>query len=316
MSEPWPQISAIVEADAIEAIEASLFETGALSVTAEDAADAPILEPAPGTTPLWSLTRLRALFAQGTALTPLLARLTAQHPGIEWHADLTLADRDWTRAWLDHFRPMQFGRLRVRPVVWEEGAAPPEAQVDLRLDPGLAFGTGTHPSTASCLRWLAHEVALANARVLDYGCGSGILAIAACLLGARRATCVDIDPQALTAAAANATVNGVRDRLALTADDHLAATGYDVVVANILAGPLVALAPRLALLAAPGARLKLAGILTAQARDVARAYAPWFEVAWAPVDEQWARVTGTRRAAARGTGSGDTRGTRGGDGDG
>lgn len=293
---PWPQILAVVEAEVLAELEDSLFELGALSVTAEDAGDHPILEPAPGATPAWPITRLRALFAQGTALTPLLETLTRRHGHVEWHGDLSLADREWTREWLLHFRPMTFGeRLRIRPVEWQE-PQPPDSVVDLLLDPGLAFGTGTHPSTASCLRWLATEMDVRDARVLDYGCGSGVLAIAACLLGARRATCVDLDPQALIATDANARGNGVRDRLALALPGELAAGGYDVVVANILAGPLIALAPHLATLARPRAHLKLAGILTPQAGAVAAAFSAWFECASQPVDEQWARVTGVRRA--------------------
>ncbi len=291
---PWPQILVVAPPERLEALEAALFDAGALSVTAEDAADTPIFEPAPGTTPLWQQTRLRALFARDAALAPLLDNLRARWPDLVFAGDTSLEERDWEREWLAHFRPLRFGRrLWVSPL--HAPVTAPDAVV-VRLDPGLAFGTGTHPSTASCLRWLDREAPFAAERVLDYGCGSGILAIAALKLGAARATATDIDGQALQASRANADVNGVGMRLATVGPQRLAAAGYDVILANILAGPLMALAPRLAALARPGARLKLAGILAGQADAVAAAYAPWFDVNSAPVDAEWAAVSGVRRS--------------------
>jgi ribosomal protein L11 methyltransferase len=300
VSDCWPQIVVTAPPGELDALEDALFDAGAASVTAEDAGDAPIFEPAPGETPVWAQTRLRALFPLGTAIAPLVEALRTRWPAFAFHADNSLADRDWQREWLRHFRPMRFGeRLWVAPAGMEaEAAASAPAPVIVTLDPGLAFGTGTHPSTASCLRWLdAHPPD--GARVMDFGCGSGILGIAAALLGAKQIVCVDIDPQALTATRANAERNGVLARIVTLAPDAPAGdvhdAGYDVVLANILAGPLIALAAELAAFARDGARLKLAGILTEQATAVAEAFAPWFDVRITAIDAEWAAVSGVRR---------------------
>ncbi|MEO0421102.1 MAG: 50S ribosomal protein L11 methyltransferase [Pseudomonadota bacterium] len=306
MSERWPQIVVVAAREELDALEEALFELGALSVTAEDAGDEPILEPAPGTTPRWQRTRLRALFERGAGLDALRPELARRFPHREFQIDESLADRDWVREWMVHFKPMRFGeRLWVLPQHADAEAATGtgsegESPVIVRLDPGLAFGTGTHPSTASCLRWLdAHAAALRapGTRMLDYGCGSGILSVAAAKLGATRVCAVDLDPQALLATEENARNNGVRERLAVMAPAPLSAGAYDIVVANILAGPLISLASRLATLTRPAGQLKLAGILREQADAVANAYAPWFEVGTEAIDEQWARVAGVRKGA-------------------
>jgi ribosomal protein L11 methyltransferase len=295
----WQEFVVEVAASALQELEQALFDCGAVAVSLEDAGDAPILEPAPGTTPLWPRMRLRALFDAGVSIGAVRAALAEALPAATnaggGRFDV-VGERDWTRAWLAHARPLRFGaRLCVTPAA----LAPRDLGADVavvELEPGLAFGTGTHPSTAACLEWIA-AADVAGARVLDYGCGSGVLAIAALKRGAARATAVDIDPQARTACAANAERNAVAGRLCVLAPEELGARAYDVAFANILAGPLVDLAPRLALLVRPGGALVLAGILADQADFVAAAYAPFFDVAAAQTSDTWASLACTRREA-------------------
>ncbi|HET9485226.1 MAG TPA: 50S ribosomal protein L11 methyltransferase [Xanthomonadales bacterium] len=282
-------------------IEEALDELGALSVTLLDAEDAPILEPGPGETPLWPELVANALFDAGADRRGLLEALHELAPAFDpVHAQWReVEDADWTRAWMDQFRPMRFGdRLWIYPSNVE--VPPGDDAIVVRLDPGLAFGTGTHATTALCLEWLdalASAGDLAGRRVLDYGCGSGVLAIAALKLGAAAAIAVDNDPQALVASRDNAQRNGVSDALAVLApeDPALAPGSADVVVANILAGALVSLAPVLCGLARPGAPLALSGILPEQADEVVAAYAPWCEGLEATVRDGWVRVAGARR---------------------
>jgi len=325
--------------------EDALLAAGALSITLQDAADDPVLEPAPGTTPLWPRVRIQALFDErrdpeelrraidtvlrgmsqdtGTAPASGGAQMQPISPRFE-----ILADRAWEREWLKDFRPMRFGR---RLWICPGGQRPPSAGTDpepapppclVELDPGLAFGTGTHPTTALCLAWL-DGATLQNQRVIDYGCGSGVLAIAALKLGARHAVAIDIDPQALLATKDNALRNAVDDRLSI----HLAGTEAmapaDVLLANILAEPLEALAATFAQQVLPGGKLVLSGLLHSQAPAVARRYAPWFDLRppvvhvppceegdsdpsggrGAPQSENstqdpWVRLDGTRRRSA------------------
>ena len=282
-----------------ERAEQACFAAGALSVTLSDGGDAPILEPAPGTTPLWPSVSLSALYAAGSDRAALAATLkealgpTGCAPRFE-----EVADRAWEREWLKDFRPMRFGR---RLWVCPGGQPPPawagSAAVIAWLDPGLAFGTGTHASTALCLDWL-DSAALAGACVLDVGCGSGILAIAALRLGAASATALDIDPQALTATRENGERNGVADRLAVQGATAPWGTGYDVVLANILAEPLIERAPRFAAAARAGGALLLAGLLASQADAVAGACRPWFDMERARIRDGWAGLAGRRRGRA------------------
>ncbi len=285
----WCQLLAEAPAEAVPALEALLEAAGALSVTVQDAGDQPLLEPPPGATPLWHRVRLAALFPAGSPLADLAQRL--ETAGARAVRTEPLGERDWVRAWLDDFRPMSFGR---RLWVVPSGHQPPDpGAVNLRLDPGLAFGTGTHPTTAMCLRWLDAGLP-AGATVLDYGCGSGILAVAAARLGAARVTAVDIDPQALAATRANAAANGVGDRVRVLAPEALAPEPVEVVLANILAGPLVELAPVLAAHLAPGGHLVLSGLLAAQAPAVAAAYAPWLALAEWAREAEWVCLAGRR----------------------
>ena len=268
----WLQAHVLTDPERAGEVESALAAIGALSVTLGDAADEPVLEPAPGETPLWRDTVVTGLFEEGGGADALAARVVAAIGASSDRAVRVerLADQVWERAWLAHFRPMRFGR-RLWVVPGGQAADLGPGEVAVALDPGLAFGTGTHPSTALCLEWLAAQD-LAGRDVIDYGCGSGILAVAAVRLGARRAVAVDHDPQALLATAENAERNGVDDRLEVRSDRDAAPPPAPVVVANILAGTLVALAPRIAALVAPGGRLALAGILAEQAGDVIAAY--------------------------------------------
>lgn len=284
-----------------EAVETACFTAGACSVTFTDQRDDAILEPAPGEFRLWPATRLEAVFdaaiANAAWRAALAARLELPPAALEF---APIADRVWEREWLRDFRPLRFGRrLWISP---HELQPPPEALADpatvlLRLDPGLAFGTGTHATTAMCLEWLDATVDSSSLRCIDYGCGSGILAIAALKLGAARAAGFDIDPQALIATRDNAAANGVAERLEIIAADAALQPGADLIVANILAGPLVELAPRLAALCAPGGKLALAGLLDSQADEVLLAYRPWFNLGVQASRDGWTCLAGSRHAA-------------------
>ena len=287
--------------------ERALENVGALAVTLADAhADAPdeqaIFEPGVGQTPLWGEMELTALFEDGTPPQLLLHALSAADAGVDWSRARfrEVADQDWERAWLDQYEPLKFG-ARTWIVPWNhelpDGADAPEAVV-VRLDPGLAFGSGTHPTTALCLQWLdtlAGEGALDGATVLDFGCGSGILALAALKLGAAHAVGVDNDPQALTATADNAERNEVGARLAVYLPGDEPVASYPVVVANILASALVSLVEVLAARVAPGGRIALSGILAGQEDEVLAHYARDFEDLQVAQREDWIRITGVRR---------------------
>ena len=287
--------------------ERALESVGALAVTLADAhADAAdeqaIFEPGVGQTPRWGEMELTALFEGGTPPELLLHALSAADEGIDWSRAQfrEVADQDWERAWMDQYEPLQFG-ARTWIVPWNhalpEGADAPGAAV-VRLDPGLAFGSGTHPTTALCLQWLdtlAGEGALDGATVLDFGCGSGILALAALKLGAAQAVGVDNDPQALTATADNAARNEVGDRLAVYLPGDEPVATYPVVVANILASALVTLADALAGRVAPGGRIALSGILAGQEDEVLAAYDDAFDTLLVERLADWIRVTGVRR---------------------
>jgi ribosomal protein L11 methyltransferase len=291
---PLVQLTVEVDADQCERLEALVEEAGAISVSYLDPGGEPVLEPALGTTPLWSRVRLLALF-QGWPDAEQLYLDICQALSVERPAHWELApleQRQWERAWMDHYHPMHFGgRLWVVPTTHE---APEPDAVNLRLDPGLAFGTGTHPTTALCLRWLA-QAELAGQEVVDFGCGSGILAIASLLLGARQAYGIDNDPQALVASQDNAKRNGVAERLTLWLPSEVQSVVADVVVANILAGVLIELRDHILALLRPGGRIALSGILTRQQEDVTAAYAAWID--WEPAqhDDGWVLLTGCRR---------------------
>lgn len=291
---PWLQVRLAITPEQAATYEDALLEVGAVSVTFMDAEDQPIFEPDLGTTPLWSHTHLLALFEADTDEAALVAHLELLTGGaLPEHQIERIEDQDWERSWMDNFQPMRFGRRLWIVPSWHE--APEPDAVNLLLDPGLAFGTGTHPTTALCLEWLDGQE-LDGCEVLDFGCGSGILAIAALLLGAHQAVGTDIDPQALEASRDNATRNGIdpaRFPVYLPAD--LPAKPAEVVVANILAGPLVSLAPQITSLVAPGGSLALSGILAEQAEEVRAAYADAFDLDPTAEKDGWVRISGVRR---------------------
>jgi ribosomal protein L11 methyltransferase len=290
---PFLELTLDLQGLAAQAAEDAAFDLGALSVTLTDSRDDAVLEPAPGEIRLWPATRMQALFAADTdpdrVIGALARQLGADPAAIQ---PRVVADRLWEREWLKDFHALRFGtRLWVCPrheVVTDAHA------VVVELDPGLAFGTGTHASTALCLTWLDAHPPVA-ARIIDFGCGSGILAIAALKLGARQAWCHDIDPQALHATAENAQANGVAKATVLCERATDLPVGVDVILANILSGPLCALAEQFAGLVRPGGHVILSGLMEPQAAEVTAAYDAWFDTSSIAVREGWAALQAVRR---------------------
>lgn len=283
-------------------IETTLTELGAISVSLLDAADVDnenaILEPGVGEIPLWADITLLALFTEDTHESLLLHALDAFDDGIDWSQATfrTVADQDWERAWIDQFKPMQFGK-RTWIIPWHaEPPAEAENAVIIRLDPGLAFGSGTHPTTALCLQWL-DGLELKDKTVLDFGCGSGILALAALKLGAKAAVGIDNDPQALLASQDNADRNGVGTALQVFLPDAEPHNQYPVVVANILATALISLVATLAERTQPGGVIALSGILKGQEPEVLLAFTPFFDKLKVTQMDDWIRIDGIRRSA-------------------
>jgi ribosomal protein L11 methyltransferase len=276
--------------------EESCFNLGATSVTFVDAHDDPVLEPLPGEFRLWRTTRLRALFADLDAPQDMVCALAEalEIPAASVQSE-RVEDRVWEREWLRDFHAMRFGRkLWICPhheKVAEAGA------VVVQMDPGLAFGTGTHPTTALCLEWLDRHIADGQ-RLIDFGCGSGVLAIAAVKLGAAEAHCFDIDPQALTATRENAEANDVRSQVTVYETVGALPQGVDILVANILSGPLCELAATFGSLVRRGGAIVLAGLLEHEAADVTQAYGAWFDIHPFEVREGWAGLAGKRNTHA------------------
>jgi ribosomal protein L11 methyltransferase len=294
----WCQF--VMQLDGLDpvAVENAFLALGAASVTLTDAGDDPVLEPGPGETPLWTHTRITGLFPGEADLDAFRAALLTELelPLLPEHHVEALEDRAWEREWLRDFGPMRFGnRLWICPTGHTVDA---DDAVVVDLDPGLAFGTGTHPTTAMCLDWL-DGLDLRGKTMLDYGCGSGVLAIAALKLGCASATGMDIDPQAVIASGDNAASNGVGERLVVVGSDEAVQGHFDVVAANILAGPLVQFADSITSRLASRGMLALSGILCEQARDVRAAYDPWIEFDEPVSREQdgqtWSRLTGRKR---------------------
>ena len=277
-----------------EALEDALLEVGAVSVTYQDAGDQPILEPGVNETPLWDELILSALFNADINVVATLILLEAVYGSeLPSHKVEILEDKDWIREWMDSYKPMQFGsRLWICPS-WCE--VPDKNAVTIMLDPGLAFGTGTHATTAMCLQQL-DQMDVKGKTVIDYGCGSGILAIAALLLGAKSVVCVDTDPQALKTTLENAQRNGIsEDRLQVYLPDEEPQHAVDLVLANILAGPLVELAPKLMSLTACGGELILSGLLNEQREVIVEAYGEiQFEVF--KTENEWLCLQGRKKS--------------------
>ncbi|QLB39833.1 50S ribosomal protein L11 methyltransferase [Mannheimia pernigra] len=290
----WVQIRLNSTNKQAEEISDFLTEIGAVSVTFMDSQDTPIFEPLPGETRLWGNTDVVGLFDAETDMKAIVEALiisTLVTPDFS-HKIEQIEDKDWEREWMDNFHPMQFGkRLWICPS-WRE--APDPNAVNVMLDPGLAFGTGTHPTTSLCLQWL-DGLDLEGKTVIDFGCGSGILAIAALKLGAKQAIGIDIDPQAILASQNNAEANGVSERLQLfLAKDQPKDLQADVVVANILAGPLKELAPNIITLVKSKGNLGLSGILSTQAESVCEAYSSHVNLDPVVEKEEWCRITGRK----------------------
>ncbi len=292
----WLQLTLTLERPQIPAAELLLESLGALSVTFADAKDQPLLEPGPGETPLWQHSRITALFesdADQNRLQKAIREGLPREVADSLHTEV-LKDQAWERAWMDDFHAMRFGRrLWICPAGQRPESADAE-QVCIDLDPGLAFGTGTHPTTALCLRWL-DQADLVATEVLDYGCGSGILALAAAKLGATRVDAVDHDNQALEASRDNAEKNAVSERIAIYAPDQLPDGQYAIVLANILAGALQELAPTLTEKVAPGGHLVLSGILQDQAEQVMQSYLPVFHFSPVQQEQDWVLLHGIRQ---------------------
>ena len=290
----WHQISVITGEQLAPQVADFFSDLGAVSVTFMDAEDEPVYEPAIGETKIWSQTQVTALYelTEDTASIKNKVFQAFQDDCLQHWAVELIEDQAWERAWMAYYRPMKFAdKLWVCPTGQEQRE---ENTVCLTLDPGLAFGTGTHPTTALCLEWLAsHD--LQDKTVVDYGCGSGILAIAAVLLGAKQAFAVDIDPQAITATEDNAKKNQVSDKVVCYMPDQFNALGVkaDVVLANILAKPLMEMAGQIADLLASAGQLVLSGILAEQADAVIGAYRPFIMIDNLKQDEDWVRLSGS-----------------------
>ncbi|NNF17940.1 MAG: 50S ribosomal protein L11 methyltransferase [Gammaproteobacteria bacterium] len=287
----WLEFVIECESEAIESIESILLTSGAQAITLLDAGDQPLLEPLPGEMPLWSLVRIKALFARDIDQGHVESSLHEQKAGYYGYWQV-LQEQEWSRVWLERFKPTRYGqRLWIIP---SESQPPSSTAVNIFLDPGLAFGTGDHATTNLCLCWL-DGTSLQGRRVLDFGHGSGILAIAAKKLGATYVMGVDIDPQAVIAGRQNAKNNELNSNIEFS--DHTQQQDFDVVIANILAGPLRNMAENLSTSLRPGGKIALSGILEGQITEVQQAYSPW--IMWETMQklEGWVLIAGRRREA-------------------
>jgi ribosomal protein L11 methyltransferase len=287
---PWLQLKIVSTREQTEQIENALLANNAASVTLQDNADQPIFEPGLGETPLWDQVRITGLFDAEINTEQTLERIQKKlrTPLSEFYWE-QLEDKDWEREWMSSYHAICCGeRLWICPS-WQQ---PPEPEkVNLMLDPGLAFGTGTHPTTFLCMQWIDQQD-FKGLEVVDYGCGSGILGIATLLLGAKRVIGVDIDPQALLATVENAKRNQLPDdAMPVFLPSRAPKTQVDVMLANILAGPLAELAPKLSEMTKVGGKICLSGILSVQAQSVMHAYEPWFSFEPIAEKEEWVRLT-------------------------
>lgn len=290
---PWLQLKITATREQTHNIENALLASGAVSVTLQDNADQPIFEPGLGETPLWDSVRITGLYDAeidtAKTRTTIEKHLRNELPQYQWEQ---LEDKDWEREWMSNYHAIRCGeRLWICPS-WQQ---PPEPdKVNLMLDPGLAFGTGTHPTTFLCMQWIDQQD-FTGLDVVDYGCGSGILGIAALLLGAKKVIGVDIDPQALLATTENAKRNNLpADAMPVFLPPRCPKAEVDVMLANILAGPLAELAPTLNSMTKLGGKLCLSGILSVQAKSVMAAYEPWFVFDPIAEQEEWVRLTATK----------------------
>ena len=292
---PWLQLTLEATHSNSEQLSDLLSQAGAAAVTMQDAHDDPIFEPPPGSTPLWKELLLTGLFEADADIDKVLHFIEAKYGDCPNHTLNPLEDKDWTRAWMDNFKPMQFGEKVWICPSWH---TPPDPKaINIMLDPGMAFGTGTHPTTSLCLKWLDKHFSQ-PVDVIDYGCGSGILAIAANLLGSEHVYAVDLDPQALIATQANAEKNHVLDKIETLSvnefNKQYKSLECPLLLANILAGPLIELSEMLASHVVPGGKIVLSGILAEQAEKVSQTYQQWFKIDDITQEEDWIRITGTK----------------------
>ena len=288
---PFYELTMQVTHEVAPAVDELLTQNGAVGVTYADALDQPLYEPKPGEMPLWQVVKMIGLFDQEAIMQKAHKQLSTEYPAIQIQAT-QLADQVWERVWLSHFKPIRFGtRSWVIPSGYE--VVDPEA-TNLMLDPGLAFGTGTHETTALCLRWLDnHDVT--GLHLVDFGCGSGILAVMALLKGARQVTCVDIDDQAIQATRQNAEKNGVADGIVVVAPDAVSTIeNQDGVMANILAEPLMIFTDEFHRMLKPGGFVVLSGILESQKNQLCDKYAQRFIDIETEIDQDWVRVSGSK----------------------
>jgi len=293
---PWKRLSTVVSDTMADSLSELMSAHGAVSVSVEPASDDETLqlyEPGPGETPMWKQARVTGLFDPDTDLSTAIndssSSLGLSTDG--WQTN-TLEDQVWERVWMDDFQPMQIGeRLWICPS-W---LAPPQPDaVNILMDPGLAFGSGTHATTILCLQWLDQHLQ-SGARIIDFGCGSGILAIAALRLGAAEAIGIDNDPQAIIASNDNAQRNGVAAQLQVALPEDANPEPCELLIANILAAPLMQLAAQLSALVQPGGHIVLSGILASQADDVAAHYRDQFELDAIEQRQDWVRLSGVKR---------------------
>ncbi len=297
----WLQIHITVEQAQVDFTETLLESLGAVSVTLDDAENQDLLEPLPGETPLWNKVIVTGIYAQEDDeeidVAALETFIRTQLPTEPMRSEF-MEDQEWERTWMDAYEPIQIGEKYWIVPEWME---PPEADaVNIKLDPGLAFGTGNHASTFLCLQWLG-QTDVKDKIVIDYGCGSGILAVAALLLGAKKVYATDIDPQAVLATKQNAELNGVLNNLYVGLPDEFYETlkdqKADVFVANILAGPLMMLAPQFATLVKPESEFALAGVIQEQVEEVSSVYSEFFDILQVETrDEYWCRISGKRHS--------------------
>ncbi|MBE9401626.1 50S ribosomal protein L11 methyltransferase [Acinetobacter albensis] len=296
----WLQIHITVEQAQVDFTETLLSSLGAVSVTLDDAENQDLLEPLPGETPLWNKVIVTGIYAQEEDeeidVNALTTFITAQMPDTPLRYDF-LEDQEWERTWMDAYKPIQIAEKYWIVPEWMQ--APEPDAVNIKLDPGLAFGTGNHASTFLCLQWLG-KINLKDKIVIDYGCGSGILGVAALLLGAKKVYATDIDPQAVLATKQNAELNGVLEHLYVGLPEEFNIEfnhqKADVFVANILAGPLMALAPEFSTLIKSEGEFALAGILEEQVTDVSAVYSQFFDIIEVEKrEEQWCRISGKRQ---------------------
>lgn len=292
---PWQQLKVQVDPSAIEAIEQFLLDRGGLTITYQDAADQAVFQREPDSTPLWNSTLLSCLFDVHTPLQKVVKALNA-HPAVVSEAQVNveiLEDQDWERSWMANYKAMQYGeKLWICPS-WE--SAPDPEAINIKLDPGLAFGSGSHQTTALCLRWLA-SANIRGKQVMDYGCGSGVLAIAAALLGATHVCAVDHHDQAISATEENRNRNGISaEVLSACLPEDAPDQPVDILIANILAEPLLLLADKFSELVKPGGTIVLSGILPEQTDQLLLGYEPWFDLDSPAVEQDWVRLTGRRK---------------------